>query len=190
MSASPESQTLLTAKEFWKLPGPSHRGRMELVEGRVVEATPVGRLHARLAGRLVKALSFLVDEHGPGEVHVELGHRTATSPDSVRAPGVSYLGAHRLSDLPSDGFVPGAPTLAIEIMSPGDSEADAARKVEEYFGAGAERVWIVRPRNRTITVHRPGGDAHTYGGASILSSDDAGFPSAGFELPLETLFAE
>ncbi len=190
MSASPKSQTLLTAEEFWELPEPPHGGRTELVRGRVVEEMPVGRLHARLAGRLVKSLSLFVDEHSLGEVHVELGHRTATAPDSVRAPDVSFLSALRLRDLPPDGFVPGAPTLAIEVMSPEDREADVARKVEEYFDAGAERVWIVRPRNRTVTVHRPGGDAHTYSGASILSSDDAGFIEDGFELDLAQLFAE
>ncbi len=36
----------------------------------------------------------------------------------------------------------------------------------------------------------PGGDAHTYSGASVLSSADAGFLEDGFELDLAELFAE
>jgi Uma2 family endonuclease len=190
MSASPKSQTVLTAEEFWELPEPPHGGRTELVEGRVVEEMPVGRLHARIAGRLVKSLSLFVDEHRLGEVHVELGHRTATDPDTVRAPDVSFMAADRLGPTVGDRYVEGAPTLAIEVMSPEDREADVAHKVEEYFDAGAERVWIVRPRNRTVTVHRPGGDAHTYSGASVLASDDAGFSESGFELDLAQIFAD
>jgi Uma2 family endonuclease len=65
-----------------------------------------------------------------------------------------------------------------------------ARKVEEYFDAGSERVWIVRPRNKTVTVHRPGGDAHTYSVRDTLSSEDAAFAVDGFELSLEQFFAD
>ncbi len=190
MSASPKSEPILTAEEFWELPEPPHGGRLELVEGRVVSEMPVGRLHARLASRLVTALSIFVASNRLGEVHVELGHRTTRQPDSVRAPDVSFVAAERLANLPMDGFVEGAPDLAIEIMSPEDREPDVARKVEEYFDAGAKRVWIVRPRNHSITVHRPGGDAHTYTNGDILTSDDAGFATEGFALDLPGLFAE
>ncbi len=190
MSASPKSETVLTAEEFWELPEPPHGGRLELVEGRVVADMPVGRMHARLASRVVTALSIFVDRQGLGEIHVELGHRTTRQPDSVRAPDVSFVAAQRLANMPMDGFVEGAPDLAIEIMSPEDREPDVARKVEEYFDAGAKRVWIVRPRNRTITVHRPGGDAHTYTNRDALTSDDAGFAADGFTLDLPGLFAE
>ncbi len=190
MSASPKPETILSAEEFWDLPEPSHGGRMELVEGRVIEEMPVGRMHARLAGRLVKALSIFVDEHRLGEVHVELGHRLAIDPDTVRAPDVSFTSAGRLPASSGERFLEGAPDLAIEIMSPEDRESDVARKVEEYFDAGAQRVWIVRPRNCTVTVHRPGGDAHTFGRDDALDSTDAGLSQAGFRLDLPSLFAE
>ncbi|GIW18363.1 MAG: hypothetical protein KatS3mg064_1520 [Tepidiforma sp.] len=75
-------------------------------------------------------------------------------------------------------------------MSPEDREADVAQKIELYLDGGAERVWIVRPRNRTVTVHRPGGDAHTYSARDTLTSENAAFPVPGFELPLADLFAE
>ena len=87
-------------------------------------------------------------------------------------------------------YVDEPPALAIEIMSPDDRESDVAEKVEEYFDAGSQRVWIVRPRNKTVTVHRPGGDAHTFTSRDALSSADAGFTTDGFALSLEELFAE
>lgn len=190
MSTSPVSERLMTADEFWELPEPEHGGRMELVAGRVVTEMPVGRLHAKLAARLARFLGDFVERLRLGEVHVELGHRTEREPDSVRAPDVSFVTASRLAGMSDDGFVEDSPTLAIEVMSKNDRESEVAQKVEEYLDAGAERVWIVRPKNRTVTVHRPGGDSHTYGRDDVLDSADAGFAAEGFRLPLEELFAE
>ncbi|MGE0602108.1 MAG: hypothetical protein AB7J35_22135 [Dehalococcoidia bacterium] len=46
----------------------------------------------------------------------------------------------------------------------------------------------MRPQQRTVTVHR-GSDSHTYGMGDTLTGDDAGFPVAGFELPVAEIFA-
>ena len=190
MSTSPVSERLMTADEFWELPEPEHGGRMELVAGRVVTEMPVGRLHARIAAALAFFLTDFVRSRRLGEVHVEMGHRTTRVPDSVRAPDVSFVSAVRLAQLDDDGFAEDSPTLAIEVISRNDREREIARKVEEYLDAGSQRVWIVRPKNRTVTVHRPGGDSHTYGRDDVLDSADAGFAAEGFRLPLEELFAE
>lgn len=191
MTTSPvSSEPLLTADEFWDLQEPPHGGRVELVAGKVVTEMPVGRLHAKLAARLARWLGDFVARGQLGEVHVELGHLTTREPDSVRAPDVSFVNARTLKGMADDGFVDSSPTLAIEVISKSDREADIAAKVEEYFDSGAERVWIVRPRNRTVTVHRPGGDAHTYTRGDVVTSADAAFASDGFELRLEDLFAD
>ena len=191
MTTSPVSEPeLLTADEFWELPEPAHGGRMELVAGRVVTEMPVGRLHAKLAAEIARLIGNFVRPRRLGEVHVELGHRTEREPDSVRAPDVSFISSDRLPGVTDDGFVEESPTLAIEVISKNDRERDIADKIAEYLDAGAERVWIVRPRNKTVTVHRPGGDAHTYTVRDTLTSEDAAFTAEGFSLALEDLFAE
>jgi Uma2 family endonuclease len=181
---------LLTADEFWQLPDPPHGGRLELVEGRVIEHMPVGERHGAIAAELALALGSFVKRHRLGRLDLETAYRVARNPDTVLAPDLAFRAADRIQGPPSDRYVDGAPTLAIEIMSPEDREADVARKIQAYLDAGASRVWIVRPRNRTITVHRPGGDAHTYTERDTLASDDAAFPVPGFELPLAALFAD
>ena len=85
-------------------------------------------------------------------------------------------------------YIAGAPTLAVEVVSPNDRDVDVAEKVAEYLAAGGERVWVVRPKQHTVTVHRPNGDAHTYGVADALGSDDAGFSVAGFSVSVADLF--
>jgi hypothetical protein len=52
------------------------------------------------------------------------------------------------------------------------------------------RVWVVRPALKPVTVHLPGGDAHTLSGSDAPSSDDAGFAVEGFRLALNELFAD
>ena len=190
MTSSPvSSEALLTADEFWELPEPPHGGRMELAAGRVVTEMPVGELHAHLAVKLAAMLLAFVSAHRLGRVYAELGHRLSSAPDTVRAPDVSFLPRAQGSPI-GVRYVDEAPALAVEIMSPDDREGDVAIKVEEYFDAGSSRVWIVRPSNRTVTVHRPGGDAHTYNSSNTLTSDDAGFSVHGFALSLAELFAE
>jgi Uma2 family endonuclease len=190
MTTSPVSEPeLLTAEEFWELPEPLEGGRMELVAGRVVTEMPVGEIHALLAVRLAAMLLAFVTEHRLGRIYVKLGHRLAQAPDTVRAPDVSFLPRQSGSPV-SVRFVDEPPALAVEVMSPDDRESDVAAKVEEYLDAGSKRVWIVRPTNKTVTVHRPGGDAHTYSARDTLTSEDAGFAVAGFTLTLEQLFAE
>jgi Uma2 family endonuclease len=135
-------------------------------------------------------LGEFCEARGLGRAGVEIGFLLKRDPDLLRAPDVSFLVASRLEGgrFPR-GYVDGPPSLAVEVVSPGESDAEVSAKVEEYLGIGTPRVWVVRPELKTITVHRPGGDAHTYRSGETLTSDDAGFDADGFELALETVFA-
>jgi Uma2 family endonuclease len=86
------------------------------------------------------------------------------------------------------GYIPGPPALAIEVVSPKDRDAEVQEKVLEYLSAGAERVWVVRPSTKTVTMHRPDGTARTLGIDATLTSDDAAFGVDGFALPVAGLF--
>jgi hypothetical protein len=58
-----------------------------------------------------------------------------------------------------------------------------------WLGGGAARVWEVRPRLKTVTVHRPGGDPETLGAGGTLTSEHAGFAAEGFALALRDIFS-
>jgi Uma2 family endonuclease len=181
-------ETLLTADQFALLPEPAEGGKMELVEGKVVCMTPVGQQHGRRASRLIALLLSFVDEHELGYVGTEIGFRLAGDPDTLLAPDVVFV-AEDPSSPEQVTYVNGPPTLAVEIMSPNDLEQDVSQKVDRYLAAGTLRVWVVRPAVQSVTVHRPGGDSHTYSVGDTLGSDDAAFPAEGFELPLADIFA-
>lgn len=187
---SPVAEKLITAEEFALMPDPEG-ACTELEAGKVVCMPPPSTIHGRFVRRLALRLSAFVEAGAFGEVFTESGYALSRNPDTVRGPDVSYLSNQRMSpqDLPSRGYVEGAPTLAIEVISPDERDDAVERKVGEYLDAGAERVWEVRPRLRTVTVHRTGQPPVTLGAGDTLTSDDAAFAVDGFSLPVAEIFA-
>jgi Uma2 family endonuclease len=186
------SERLMTAEEFYLLPEPEEGGKLELIDGRVVYEMPANGQHGSLAGFLTAELLLFTRRHKLGRVVPEVGFILKRSPDSVRAPDVAFVSREAMggANLPAEGWVPYPPTLAIEVISPSNLDKDVSLKVEQDLEAGVERVWVVRPSTRTVTVHRPDHTSRTLLPGSALVSEDAGFAVAGFELPLDVLFAE
>jgi len=183
------TERLITVEEFYRMPPAEHGGKMELVRGRLVVHMPVGGPHSQIAALLVVRLFPIVAEHRLGVVGIEGGFVLGRDPDVVRAPDVHFVRASRLGGerMPA-GFFQGAPDLAVEVVSPEDTDRAVAEKVLDYLGAGTARVWVVRPELKTVTVHRAGGDAHIYGAGETLTSDDAGFEAEGLSLDLSSFF--
>ena len=69
-------------------------------------------------------------------------------------------------------FWEGAPDLAVEVISPGDSLEEVEEKVDDYLNAATPLVWVVNPRRRTITIHRPGRDPQVLREADTLTGED------------------
>lgn len=159
---------------------------MELVHGRVVMAPPADTYHGMHAFEIGVALRNFIQEHHLRVLTGEGGYLLTEDPDMVRAPDVAWISTERGRPVPGEYFR-GAPNLAVEIVSPHDRDDDVAEEVADWLSSGAQRVWVVRSRQRTVTVHRPNGDAHTYAYADTLDSDDAGFPVSGFEISLAAL---
>lgn len=189
MATPSASEKLLTADEFIELEDDPEGRAMELDDGRVVYLPPPGVPHGRYAKRIFKALDSFVSTSDFGEVSFEVGFQLRRRPDRVVAPDVAWVRPEALRKAGSiEGYFPGAPTLSVEVVSPTDRESKVARKILEYLDAGSERVWVVRPETRTVTVHRTNGDSHTYRMGDTLTSEDAALPE-GFGLTLEAIFA-
>jgi Uma2 family endonuclease len=115
----------------------------------------------------------------------EAGYVLASEPDTVRAPDASFVSTERISGAARRGpYVVGAPDLAVEVVSPGDTR-QVAEKVGEYLAAGARAVWVIDPRRRTVTTHLPGGDPVRLGPGETL---DGGDYLPGFRLPVSEVF--
>jgi Uma2 family endonuclease len=184
------AEKLMTAEEFACLPEPPEGGKMELVDGRVVSMPPTSGGHGERSADVGSMLRTFSRQHGLGRVGTEIGFTLARDPDIVFGPDVAFLTAERIAESNwEEGFIEGPPTLAVEVVSPNDRMTDVQKKVDTYLAYGTARVWVVEPKTRTVTVHRPGGDSHTFHTGESLSSDDAAFAVDGFELPLDELFS-
>ncbi len=151
---------------------------------------PAKTIHGFRSRRVERALEAFIDEHQLGIATGEGGYLLQHDPDTVRAPDAAFLSADRIppGGLPEDAYVDGAPNLAVEVVSPDDREGDIAEKVALWLVAGALRVWEVRPRTRTVTVHRPGTPPVTLRAEDTLTSDDAAFAVPGFALSVRSIF--
>ncbi len=177
---------LVTAEELERMGSPDFG--FELVRGELVPVTPAGREHGALTAFLIAELTAFVRARNLGRVYNELGFKLFTNPDTVRAPDVSFVSWDREAAFKGRrGFVPGAPDLAIEIVSEDNTAAQLAAKATEYLEAGTRLVWVVDPESRQVTVHRPDQAVLTLSATQTL---DGGDVLPGFTLLLTRLFAE
>ncbi|HET9660299.1 MAG TPA: Uma2 family endonuclease [Thermomicrobiales bacterium] len=158
----------ITAAELFDL-GPD--APYELIEGELVEVmSPQGRLHGRILSRFNSILDTEIVEPRTGELlGGDVGFVLAHNPDTVLAPDLAFVRAERLANA-GDGYREFAPDLAIEVVLPSNSLAEIARKVELYLRHGSSEVWVVRPRQREIGVHRAGASTTTVRHDDMLTS--------------------
>ena len=73
------------------------------------------------------------------------------APGLVRIPDVSFIAWDKLPgrESPKEPIPDLAPDLAVEVLSEGNTKAEMARKVREYFEAGVILVWLIDPKKRT-----------------------------------------
>ena len=130
--------------------------RYELVAGELRKMTPAGWRHGTVAGHLHVLLGAHVSQQNLGRVlGAEPGFLLARDPDTVRAPDIAFLHKDRFEgEPPAEAFWPGAPDLAVEVVSPGDTTGEVDEKVRSWLDVGAKMVWVVNPRWRSVTVYR------------------------------------
>jgi Uma2 family endonuclease len=176
----------VTAEELLRMADDGFR--YELVRGELRRMTPAGSVHGRVAMNIGTALNNHVKAHDLGTVYAaETGFRLAGDPDTVRAPDVAFVSRERLEAVGEvEGYWPGAPDLAIEVISPGDSHVEVEEKVFDWLEAGAEMVLTVNLRKRSVTVYLSLADITILTGTAVLGGGDV---VPGFRLTLREIFA-
>jgi Uma2 family endonuclease len=130
--------------------------RHELVAGLVLSEPPASFRHGDIAAEIFRRLIEFVRENDLGRVvSTETGFLLARDPDTVRAPDVAFVSRQTMELAGSfRGFFPGAPELAVEVLSPSEQPADVHAKVGDYLAAGSRLVWVIDPSRRQVRVHR------------------------------------
>lgn len=176
-----------TADEFWDLCAHLPDGRRyELVDGELVEMSPTGGEHGGLAIWLGSLLVPFIRARGLGRVvGTDTGFILSTNPDRVRALDIGFLSRERWPGPLPKKFIPIAPDLAVEVVSPGDTASEIQEKVIEYLQAGTRLVWVLYPSNRTVNVFPTDGAPRLLDIHGVL---DGGDVLPGFQLSVRELF--
>jgi Uma2 family endonuclease len=81
--------------------------------------------------------------------------------------------------------VPGAPDLAVEIISPSERSSETQEKLQAYLHHGTKEVWQVYPKSKAVVVHRGGTSVTVSAGGQLTTA-----LLAGLSLNLEAVFQE
>jgi len=168
-------------------------GKAELIAGRVVPLMPAGFRHGRIGHRICRAIDDYAMATGHG---VALPDNVGFAVPELASGRQSFCpdAAYYFGPAPADetDFVPGPPTLAVEVRSKGDygpaAEVAMAAKRADYFEAGTAVVWDVDPRDEVVRVYRVAAQnqPETFG---INQAADAEPAMPGWRLALAGVFA-
>lgn len=126
--------------------------------------------------RIFRPLDAHVEARGLGEVFFDgTGFALPQRNDTLRSPDLAFVRAGRLpADALPDAWVPLAPDLVVEVLSPSESHTEVMETLDDYCAGGTQLAWVVDPRRRGVEVHAAdrtvrwvGADA-VLGGAPVL----------------------
>jgi Uma2 family endonuclease len=160
--------------------------KYELWNGKIISMPPAGIKHGIVIARLMAYLGIHVQQHKFGELlDGQTGFRLSV--DECFAPDISFVSRERLKLIQPIGekLFHGAPDLAVEVLSPGDSIGKTERKIALYLNYGSRLAWLIDPRNKTARIYRPGEDVELLQGERWLTGNSV-VPN--FRLSLSKLF--
>ena len=149
--------TLLTSDQFLALPEEFDQDGtgigQELVCGEVIAVPPPSQKHDIIRSNILKALFAYILADSDRGLNVLAEAAYIVSGSSVLVPDASVVAVSRLHPN-DDKYIPGAPELAIEGVSPTDRAIHLKNKIDSYLANGSQSVWVVFPDAKSVMVHR------------------------------------
>jgi Uma2 family endonuclease len=150
-----------TLEEFWALPDPPDRSKLELIAGVLYMSPPPEYTHDNIVTRLIRRLTAeLIRLDDSGKLFAP---RAAiwTSDRTYLEPDLFYLSAETESRL--DPKRRTTADLVIEVISPGSAIYDRNTKADTYAALGVKELWLVDETAETVEVRSLRGDRYGEG---------------------------
>src|SRR5256714_2062231 len=175
-----------TLEEFWQLPDPPDRSKLELIAGVLYMSPPPEYTHDDVVRRLNRVLTLhLADTGDKGKLYVP---RAAiwTSTRTHLEPDLFYVSAELEARL--DRSHRDTADLVVEVISPGSAIYDRNTKADTDGALGVRELWLIDETGHTVEVRRQTGDGFDDGRAFSRGEqvESAVFPT--LKLSVEQLF--
>lgn len=123
-------------------------------------------------------LGFIVGEQGL--MRLSIGR--------LRALDVSFIRRDQVPGgrCPKEPIPDLYPTLAVEVLSAGNMKQEMNEKLDDYFAAGSELVWLVDPATKTVRIFTARDRETTL---NVGDSLDGGNVLPGFSVPVAGLLS-
>lgn len=160
----------------------------EVVNGQRVEKS-MGFREINWANVLAQLIASNLGPAPSGRAFVEGVFRLRNEPRLDRRPGVAFVPFDRwpTRSVPEVEAWEINPSLAVEIISKNNTAYEVQKKIEEYFQAGVNQVWVVYPEQKQFYVYESPKSIR------ILDENDTldGGPAVpGFKLALRDFFQQ
>jgi len=150
-----------TLEEFWQLPDPPDRSKLELIAGVLYMSPPPEYTHDNIVKRLIRLLTLELARLGnKGGLYAP---RAAiwTSDRTYLEPDLFYLSAETEGSLDPEHRT--TADLVIEVISPGSAIYDRNTKADTYAALGVKELWLVDETAESIEVRVLRGDRYDDG---------------------------
>jgi Uma2 family endonuclease len=162
----------------------------EVVDGELVMSPKNTWYHGRICTRLLFALETFNRAHRLGAV-LDSSTGFWMFNRNCRAPDISVVLRTRMDSLgfkPNERrFFPGAPDLAVEILSQNNTRLEIDQRLKDFFASGTQLAWVIDPEQQCVEVCLSSTRRQLIGSGGFLEGN-ALLP--GFHYPIADLFKE
>jgi Uma2 family endonuclease len=172
----------MSGLQFDALPYDEGR-RWELLDGELIEVpSPTPRHQDIVFAVLLAIRSYLTESRSRGRAFADVEFALS---DHIRLrPDVCLLLSEKAGQLDLDRIpIPGAPDLAIEVISPSERAGESHDKVRAYLRSGTAEVWQIYPKSRTLQIYK-GGSGISLDANQQITTDLL----PGFQAPVSSFF--
>jgi Uma2 family endonuclease len=172
---------LVTVEEYAHVPDPPG-GRYELRHGVIKFTSFATKQHARVQRNVLGALFARCGS----DYYFTMEFACRPLPEyELWAVDVGLTTTARWNATKNDAGLSGSPELAIEVLSPSNTEHEMQDRRETLFQGGCRQFWIVDTKSHAVTVWTHNGKNQIYRGTDSIPLE----PYAAAPLPLSKIFA-
>ena len=178
------ASAITTAEQLWAA---NIDQPCELIRGELVLMSPTGDYHCAAAGEFAGSLWSFTRKQKLGKVCVaEPGNLIERDPDTVRVPDVAYTSHEKLAkEGRTEKFMPYAPDLVVEVVSPTDRPKSVEEKAEMWLAAGCQMVFLLHPKTRIVKQYFADGRVELHTESDVISGGEV---VPGWSLAVKDLF--